>query len=150
MTPFIETATNIDDYNIFNEGGPIFKIMLQYKWQYFARQRFYLICLIYLTFYLSYTVGVSFSREVFQYTLGSPITEHGQIACASLMFLSMLILFIQEIRQFVKATSQILYILSPYNWIDFTAMVLPTLAFVAMIQDRSYFVSNRFYLQYIT
>jgi hypothetical protein len=139
---FLEMATNIDEYSFFNKGDTISHIILKYKWESFARKRFYLICFIYLTLYLSYTVGVSFSREVFNYSLGSPITDHGQIACVCLIFISMLILLIQEIRQFTKERSKLHFLLSPYNWIDFAAVVLPTLVFVAMIQDHYYFVSN--------
>lgn len=137
---FIENASNIQEHSVFNEGDTVFEIMLQYKWQTFARSRFFLVCLIHLTFYISYTAGVSFSREVFGYTLGSPLTDHGQIACICLMFISAFILVVQEFHQFFRVIGKINYLLSPYNWVDVTAIVLPIVMFSSMLANYSNFV----------
>lgn len=138
---FIRTASNIADNSIFNEGDTVLEIMLQHKWKQFAHFRFVIVCCVYLLFYITYSVGVSFAEKSFGYVLGSPITDKGQLACICLMFISAFVLLFQEGHQFKRARGKINYILSPYNWVDLAAIVLPTIMFVAMIENHAYFVS---------
>ncbi|KAL9539788.1 hypothetical protein PS6_011050 [Mucor atramentarius] len=127
---FIRVATNQHENDIFHQGDTVFEVLLQYKWNNFARKRFFLIYTIYLTYYVSYSVGVLFPREVFGYVLGTAITNNrGHLACIILMFVSGGLLLIQEIHQFIKYHSKLAYLISPYNVLDIAAFVLPVINF---------------------
>lgn len=138
---FLSAATNIVYSNIFSTGDTVLEKMLDYKWEAFIRWRFILICFLHLVYYISYCVGISSSQVVFKYSRGSPITENGQIACVSLMFICNSILLFQEFRQLWKSYSKISYICSLYNLVDYAALALPTIMFVALLENKPYFVS---------
>lgn len=135
---FIQKATNQHESDIFHQGDTVFEVLLQYKWESFVRRRFFLVYFIHLTYYISYSVGVLYPREVFGYALGTVITNNkGHLACITLMFLSGGILLIQEIHQFIKCHSKFAYLISPYNVLDILAFVLPVVNFwqIATFQD---------------
>lgn len=138
---FTRTATNIGDNSIFIEGDTVMEILLQYKWKQFAFWRFVIVCIIYLLYYITYSVGVSFAGPAFGYVLGSPITDKGHLACIILQFICAGIMLFQELHQLKRVDGYINYVLSPYNWVDLAAIVLPTLMFVAMYENHDYFVS---------
>ncbi|KAL7310470.1 hypothetical protein PS15m_009966 [Mucor circinelloides] len=127
---FIRLATNQHENDIFHQGDTVLEVLLQYKWEKFARKRFLMVYFIYLTYYISYSIGVSFPREVFQYELGTPISNNsGHLACIILMFISGGILLVQELHQLLKSHSKSAYLASLYNIIDISAFVLPAVTF---------------------
>lgn len=139
---FLKAMTNQHENDIFHQGDTIFELLLQYKWKTFARNRFFLVYSIHITYYISYSVGVLFAREVFDYTLGSSIIyDSGHLACISLMFISGGILLIQEIHQLAKSGSKFQYISSPYNFVDIAAFVLPVVGFWQILYYKPGIVS---------
>ncbi|KAL0145079.1 hypothetical protein V8B55DRAFT_1442683 [Mucor lusitanicus] len=135
---FIRNATNQHESDIFHQGDTVFEVLLQYKWENFARRRFFLVYSIYLTYYIAYSVGVLYPREVFDYALGTPITDNrGHLACIILMFLSGGFLLIQEMHQFIKYHSKFAYLISPYNVLDILAFVLPVANFCQMVTNQA-------------
>lgn len=139
---FIKLATNQHDNDIFHLGDTVLEVLLQYKWEKFARKRFLMVYCIYLTYYISYSVGVTFSREVFGYELGTPISNNdGHLACIIIMFFTGGILLLQELHQFIKSHSKPAYLVSLYNIIDIAAFVLPVITFWQISNDVSHLVS---------
>lgn len=129
---------------IFQQGDTVLEVILQYKWEHFARWRFGMICIIHLIYYVSYSIGVLFAEDLFDHGTSQEtysITSPGQICCLALMFCSVSILMIQEVRQFWKTYSKRHYFFSGYNWIDFAAIVLPIYTLIQMIYGWQYFVS---------
>lgn len=139
---FIRIATNQNENSIFRQGDTVLEVLLEYKWKKFIRRYFMLMYAVYLIYYISFSVGVSFAREVFHYELGAPVTSHGQIGCFVLMFLSVTFLMYQEFRQFIKSYNKIGYIASLYNWIDWLAFSLPLASFALLLKGGTNFVSK--------
>ncbi|CEP15173.1 hypothetical protein [Parasitella parasitica] len=139
---FISLATNQHENDIFHQGDTVLEVLLQYKWNKFARKRFLLVYLIYLTYYIAYSIGVSFPREVFGYVLGTPISNIGHLACIIIMFIAGGILFLQEVHQFAKSHSKSSYFVSLYNIIDITAFILPVVTYWQMLNDLPHLVSH--------
>ncbi|KAL9557249.1 hypothetical protein MBANPS3_001480 [Mucor bainieri] len=130
VSAFIRLATNQHENDIFHQGDTVLEVLLQYKWEKFARKRFLMVYFIYLTYYISYSIGVSFPREVFGYELGTPISNNsGHLACVILMFISGGVLLIQEVHQLLKSHSKSAYLVSLYNIIDIAAFVFPAVTF---------------------
>lgn len=138
---FLVSSTNVAIETLFSKGNTVLEKMLDYKWDAFVYWRFYVLLLIHLVYYISYFVGVCFAQTAFGYVPGSPLSNHGQIACIVLMFFSVLLIIIQEGRQLVKAYSKIGYGRSFYNWVDFAAICLPTIVFASLLTNKPYFVS---------
>ncbi|KAI8641625.1 hypothetical protein BD408DRAFT_444199 [Parasitella parasitica] len=135
---FISLATNQHENDIFHQGDTVLEVLLQYKWNKFARTRFLLVYLIYLIYYIAYSVGVSFSREVFGYVLATSISNAGHLVCIIIMFVAGGILLLQEVHQFAKSHSKPSYFVSLYNIIDIAAFVLPVVTFWQMLNDVSH------------
>ncbi|KAI7892975.1 uncharacterized protein EV154DRAFT_584756 [Mucor mucedo] len=128
---------------IFQQGDTVLEVILQYKWEHFARWRFGLICVIHLIYYVSYSTGVLFAHDLFDHGQSQEeayrITSPAQICCLVLMFFSVSVLMAQEVRQFWKTYSKRHYFFSGYNWIDFAAIVLPIYTLIQMIYGWDYF-----------
>ncbi|KAF1800675.1 hypothetical protein FB192DRAFT_1120338 [Mucor lusitanicus] len=136
---FIRLATNQHENDIFHQGDTVLEVLLQYKWEKFARKRFLMVYLIYLAYYISYSVGVSFPREVFGYELGTPITNNsGHLACIILMFISGGVLFLQEVHQLLKSHSKSAYLASLYNIIDIAAFIFPAVTFWQILTNADH------------
>lgn len=132
---FLELALEQHENDIFRQGDTVLEVLLQYKWKTFARKRFFLIYAIHIIYYVSYSVGVLFAIEVFNYTLGTPISGK-HFAPIILMFFSAGTLFIQEVRQFLKYKRKVSYFLSLYKLFDLIAIILPIITFWQMLYNK--------------
>lgn len=131
--------------NIWKQGDDVMAILLQYKWRAFIRHRFLLICAIHLVYYVSYSTGVQFALEMYNYDSSS---EERSIAANSrhvtsivLFFCSGYLLLQQEFRQIPKNRKFIYYLNSWFNYVDLAAIVIPFFVFLQMVLNWDYFVS---------
>ncbi|KAI7892963.1 uncharacterized protein EV154DRAFT_561880 [Mucor mucedo] len=137
---FVKVAVDQDSNNIFKQGDTVCEVMVQYKWETFARWRFWCIYALHAIYYASYATSVLFASELYGYE-GAPLKiEHpGQITSVFFMCASLSVLVIQEGRQFAKTSCLHSYFSSGYNWIDFFAYVFPVVTLIQMIHGGSYF-----------
>lgn len=141
---FVQLAIDQDDNSIFRQGDTVLEVMLEYKWKKFARMRFVTICAIHTLYYVSYSVGVLFSEELFyhdpekDFTWDSPV----QIISVTLMCLSIIVLWGQELRQFWNSHCRLNYFFSCYNWIDMASFVFPIYTLLQLVNRWDYFVSH--------
>lgn len=121
---FLRIAANQNDNSIFRQGDTVLDVILEYKWSTFIRKRFIGACLIYIAYYISYSLGVSFSRKVFKYEPGAALSSAGQIVNIVIMAVSVFIAILQELNQVYQSYDKILYLKSLYNWIDWATYLL--------------------------
>ncbi|KAG2206944.1 hypothetical protein INT47_008413 [Mucor saturninus] len=137
---FVKVAVDQDSNNIFKQGDTVCEVMVQYKWETFARWRFWCIYALHAIYYVSYATSVLFASELYGYEEAPLKIEHpGQITSVFFMCASLSVLVIQEARQFAKTSCLHSYISSGYNWIDFFAYVFPVVTLIQMIHGGSYF-----------
>lgn len=131
---FLQLALEQHENDLYHQKDTVIEVILQHKWKTFVRRRFFLVYSIHIIYYVTYSVGVLFAKEAFDYTIGSPI--YGKhLACIILMFFSSAILLLQEFRQFCKANNRLSYFLSLYNLFDMAVIVLPIVTFWQMCCD---------------
>lgn len=146
QSAFIRVAIDQNANNIFQQGDTVLEVMLQYKWEQFGRWRFWCIYAIHIIFYVSYATGVLFPQELYGYESGPfKIQAPGQIASVVLMCVSVLVLIIQEFRQFLKTRSVYNYFSSGYNWVDMAAYAFPIFTLLQLRFGWPYFVSKTMY-----
>jgi hypothetical protein len=143
VSSFLEIVTNLNDNSLFGQGEIFLEALLNYKWNHFVRYRFYFVFFLQLLYYICFSVGVSFAREVFKY---QDVTESltinvGHMVCICLFFLIAFILAVQEVRQLWKLQNWINYFKSVYNWMDIAALALPVTTFILLITNHDAFVS---------
>lgn len=133
---FLRTALDQHENDLFHQGNNVLEVLLQYKWKTFARKRFMQMYCIYIIYYISYSIGVLFPKNVFDYTNeASVLTDSRHILCIVSMLTTGFFLFSQEVRQFNKSTSKLSYIVSPYNIVDFIALILPLVGFWQLLYN---------------
>ncbi|KAI9245390.1 hypothetical protein EDC94DRAFT_413682 [Helicostylum pulchrum] len=140
---FVRVALDENISDMFQQGDIVLELLLKYKWQHFARSKFILICLIHVIYYASYCTSVLFAPELYGLNLEEDIfLEHpGQIASITLMITCLIILIIQEARQFLGMRDKLNYFFSGYNWIDMCAFVLPIFTLMQLCNNWPQFVS---------
>lgn len=128
--------------NIFRQGNFAIESMLRYKWKQFAMYRFIWMCFIHVIYYVSFTVGVVFSQDLFhQDNKEGIIHAPGQIISILLMIIAALNLIFKELRQFVKAGT-VSYCLSLYNQLNLASYYFPMFVLLELIFGIDfYFVS---------
>ncbi|KAI8875468.1 hypothetical protein K501DRAFT_280340 [Backusella circina FSU 941] len=129
-SPFSLLASSIYDNSIFKQGDTVMEMLVQYKWEMFARSRFYFIFFCHLVYYASYSTGVSFPEELFGYTPGTPLTHPSHFVAIVIMFISGVALLIQEYRQYTL--NRLEYFRSFYNYVDVAAFTLPVATFILL------------------
>ncbi|KAI8091656.1 hypothetical protein BDF21DRAFT_490379 [Thamnidium elegans] len=132
---FVSVALDQHDNNMFRQGDTVLEVLLEYKWQNFARNKFIWICLIHTIYYISYCTGVLFAPELYDINLEEDfVLDHpGQIVSLILMLLSLLVLIGQEIRQFIETQDKIDYIFSGYNLVDICSFVFPIVTLMQLV-----------------
>lgn len=140
---FVSVASDQHDNNMFRQGDTVLEVLLEYKWQNFARKKFIWICLIHTVYYISYCTCVLFAPELYGINLEDDfVWDHpGQIVSLILMISSLFILVFQEIRQFIKTQDRIDYFLSGYNWVDICSFVFPLITLMQLAFNWPHFVS---------
>lgn len=140
---FMKLALNQHENDLFSQEDTVLEVLLYFKWKKKIKYRFFLICFIHAVYYVSFSVGVLFSREVFDYSPGMPIVNNAKhIATVTLMLVSCGILWIQEARQFYKMGFGCWkYFFSFYNYVDLFALVLPIVDLWQMLTDKPGLVS---------
>ncbi|KAI9245393.1 hypothetical protein EDC94DRAFT_413781 [Helicostylum pulchrum] len=138
---FVSVASDQHDNNMFRQGDTVLEVLLEYKWQNFARVKFIWICLIHIVYYVSYCTGVLFVPELYGINLEEDfVWDHpGQIVSVVLMILSLSILFAQEFRQLCKTQDKIDYFFSGYNWVDLFSFAFPIITLLQLTCNWSYF-----------
>jgi hypothetical protein len=140
---FLKTALDQHENDLFHQGNNVLEVLLRYKWKTFARKRFMWMYCIYIIYYISYSIGVLFPKHVFDYTNeASILTDWRHILCIVLMLLTGFILLYQEYRQYIKSTRKFKYILSFYNFIDFIALILPSIGLWQLLYNTEGQVSS--------
>lgn len=136
-------ALNQHENDLFSQKDTILETLLYFKWKKKLKYRFYLVCLVHAVYYVSFSVGVLFAHEVFDYTIGTTIASNAQhILVIVLMLASCCVLWFQEVRQFFKIGSACWkYVLSFYNCLDLVALTLPAINLWQMSTDRPGLVS---------
>ncbi|KAG2230888.1 hypothetical protein INT48_003337 [Thamnidium elegans] len=139
---FVRVALDQHISDMFQQGDIVLELLLKYKWQHFARSKFILICLIHAIYYVSYCTGVLFAPELYGQNLENKfiLENSGQIVSIVLMLTSLLILIIQEARQFSQKNDKLNYFFSGYNWIDISAFVLPLFTLIQLCLNWPQFV----------
>ncbi|GAA5803910.1 hypothetical protein HPULCUR_009395 [Helicostylum pulchrum] len=139
---FVRVALDQHISDMFQQGDIVLELLLKYKWQHFARSKFILICFIHTIYYVSYCTGVLFAPELYGQNLENKfvLENSGQIASIALMLTSLLILIIQEARQFSQKNDKLNYFFSGYNWIDISAFVLPIFTLIQLCRNWPQFV----------
>lgn len=140
---FVRIALDQHISDMFQQGDIVLELLLKCKWQEFARSKFILICFIHAIYYISYCTGVLFVPELYGQKLENKfiLENSGQIASIVLMLTSLLILIIQEARQFSEKNDKLNYFFSGYNWIDISAFVLPIFTLIQLCLNWPQFVS---------
>lgn len=136
---FVRIATNQNENSIFRQGDTVLEVLLQYKWNKFIQKYFILTYTICTAYYICYSIGISFSNEVFGYEPGATLSNGGQIVCITITLLSSLLLVVQEFRQFWKAYDKVLYAQSFYNWFDWTTYALSTASLALLLTGGANF-----------
>ncbi|KAL9559060.1 hypothetical protein PS6_000953 [Mucor atramentarius] len=123
----MKLALNQHQNDLFSQEDTVLEALLYFKWKKKIKYRFFLICFIHAVYYVSFSVGVLFSREVFDYVPGMPIANNAKhMATVTLMLVSCGVLWTQEARQFYKMEFTCWkYFCSFYNYVDLLALVLP-------------------------
>lgn len=139
----MELALNQRENDLFSQEDTVLEVLLYFKWKKKIKYRFFLICFIHAVYYVSFSVGVLFSREVFDYVPGMPIVNNAKhMATVILMLVSCGILWIQEARQFFKiGFARWEYFFSFYNYVDLFALALPIVNLWQMLTDKPGLVS---------
>ncbi|KAG2233522.1 hypothetical protein INT48_003393 [Thamnidium elegans] len=139
---FVRVALDRHINDMFQQDDIILELLLKYKWKRFARSKFILICFIHAIYYFSYCTGILFAPELYGLNLEEDIfLEHpGQIVSITFMLIALLILIIQEARQFSGKRDKLSYFFSGYNWIDMCAFVLPTFTLIQLCNNWPYFI----------
>ncbi|GAA5812182.1 hypothetical protein MFLAVUS_005632 [Mucor flavus] len=139
---FVRVALDENISDMFQQGDVVLELLLKYKWQRFGRSRFILICFIHVIYYVSYCTSVLFAPELYGLNLEEDIfLEHpGQIASITLMVICLVILIVQEARQFRRNKDKLSYFFSGYNWIDMCAFVLPIFTLIQLCNNWPQFV----------
>jgi hypothetical protein len=138
-SPFTQIASSRTFNNVFVESDVVIEALTIYKWNTFARSRFLWILLVHAIFYISFSVGVSFAEEVFDYHPGKNMSHIGQFITIIIMFISWLLLVFQEVRQFMY---NIPAYMSFYNFIDWIALLMPISSFILLLVNGRYIVSH--------
>ncbi|KAG1121532.1 hypothetical protein G6F42_012337 [Rhizopus arrhizus] len=123
----MKLALNQHENDLFSQEYTVLEALLYFKWKKKIKYRFFLICFIHTVYYVSFSVGVLFSREVFDYMPGMPIANNAKhMATVTLMLVLCGVLWIQEARQFYKMEFTCWkYFCSFYNYVDLLALMLP-------------------------
>ncbi|KAG2237109.1 hypothetical protein INT48_004611 [Thamnidium elegans] len=139
---FVRVALGDHFNDLVQQGDVMLELLLKYKWRHFAKSRFILICCVHAIYYGSYCTGVLFAPELYGLNLEEDIfLEHpGQIVSITLMVFSLLVLVVQEFRQFYGSGNKLNYFFSGYNWIDMCAFVLPTFTLMQLCNNWPNFV----------
>jgi len=140
----MKLALNQHENDLFGQEDTVLEVLLYFKWKKKIKYRFFLICFIHAVYYVSFSVGVLFSREVFDYAPGMPIANNAKhIATVTLMLVSSGILWIQEARQFFKMKITYWNRSSSffYNFVDLVALILPIVNLWQMLTDKPGLVS---------
>jgi hypothetical protein len=143
-SPFTKIASSKTFNNIFVESNVNIEALTLYKWSAFAGKRFILILFFHAVYYISFSVGVAFAKEVFGYHLGDSLSHPGHYATITIMFLSWFILFVQEIRQFIY---NIAAYIDLYNFVDWSALIMPIASFGLLLTNGKYIVSYYYYIK---
>ncbi|KAL0135109.1 hypothetical protein V8B55DRAFT_1553845 [Mucor lusitanicus] len=134
----IHLALNQHENDLFSQKDTILETLLYFKWKKQIKYRFLLVCFVHAVYYVSFSVGVLFANEVFDYTIGTTIVGNVKhTLTVTLMLVSCGLLWLQETRQFFKMGFACLkYFLSFYNWVDLIALTLPIVNLWQMLTDR--------------
>lgn len=145
----IHLALNQHENDLFSQKDTILETLLYFKWKKQIKYRFLLVCFVHAVYYVSFSVGVLFANEVFDYTIGTTIVGNVKhTLTVTLMLVSCGLLWLQETRQFFKMGFACLkYFLSFYNWVDLIALTLPIVNLWQMLTDRPGLVSTLIDLQ---
>lgn len=140
---FVQASLGDHFNDLIQQGDTMLELLLRYKWEHFARSRFILICLVHGVYYGCYCSGVLFAPELYGLNLDEDIfLEHPiQILSIAFMVISLMILIVQEFRQFYRKGNMANYFSSGYNWIDMLAFVLPLFTLAQLCEGWPYFVS---------
>ncbi|KAL7308286.1 hypothetical protein PS15m_012153 [Mucor circinelloides] len=135
----MKLALNQHENDLFGQEDTVLEVLLYFKWKKKIKYRFFLICFIHAIYYVSFSVGVLFSPEVFDYAPGITITNNAKhMATVTLMLVSCGVLWYQEARQFLKMgitywnRSSSLF----YNSVDLVALILPIVNLWQMLTDK--------------
>jgi hypothetical protein len=120
------------------------EVLVTYKWEAFARNRFIIILLLQVTYYASFTIGVSLAEEIFGYVPGDPFTHPGQIVSLVIALLLGLVLLFQEYRQWKVARWS--YLKSFYNYLDLASFIFPLITFFLLQYNCVQLVSSLLFL----
>ncbi|CAO0793275.1 unnamed protein product [Mucor circinelloides] len=123
----LQLALNQHENDLFSQERTVLEALLHFKWRRKIKYRFFLICFIHAVYYVSFSVGVLFSREVFDYVPGMPIANNPKhMATVTLMLVSCSVLWLQEARQFFKmGLTYWNHSSFFYNFVDLVALILP-------------------------
>lgn len=140
----MKLALNQHENDLFSQEYTVLEVLLYFKWKKKIKYRFLLVCFIHGVYYVSFSVGVLFAVEVFDYTIGMPIANYGgHMATIILMLVSCGALWVQEVRQFFKMEDSCLkYFRSFYNWVDLAALTLPIVNLLQMLHNEPGLVSG--------
>ncbi|KAL0084571.1 hypothetical protein F4703DRAFT_1942776 [Phycomyces blakesleeanus] len=121
---------------VFRNGEPVMEALLIYKWRAFARNRFFLIYLIYISYYTLYSITVAFSKEVFNYDAQTRVISPAHRSCLIIMIAISIVFIIQETRQIMVSRTN--YFRLFYNYISLTAVCLPAIATIVLLSGHTY------------
>lgn len=135
-----------DEPNIWNQGNDVMVLLLQHKWKTFVRHRFYFIFALHIVYYITYSVGIQFALEVFNYDIAnaerSIAANSHHLACVIMYFVSAALLLSLEINQIPKNSKFLNYFKNGYNHVDILAIALPFVNFIQLILGLNYFVCS--------
>lgn len=140
----MKLALNQHENDLFGQEDTVLEVLLYFKWKKKIKYRFFLICFIHAVYYVSFSVGVLFSPEVFDYAPGMPIANNAKhMATVTLMLVSCGVLWFQEARQFLKMGITYWNRSSSffYNSVDLVALILPIVNLWQMLTDKPGLVS---------
>ncbi|KAI9019205.1 hypothetical protein CLU79DRAFT_759081 [Phycomyces nitens] len=121
---------------VFRNGEPVMEALLIYKWRMFARNRFFLIYLVYIAYYTLYSIGVAFSKEVFNYDAQTRVISPAHRSCLILMMAISFLFITQETRQIMVSRTG--YFRLFYNYISLVAVCLPLIATIVILSGHAY------------
>ncbi|KAK4511973.1 uncharacterized protein ATC70_003972 [Mucor velutinosus] len=134
----MQLALNQHENDLFAQKDTVLETLLYFKWKKKIKCRFILVCFVHAMYYISFSVGVLFAREVFDYTIGMSIASDAKhVLTVALMLASCGLLWYQEARQFFKMGFNCWeYFCSFYNYVDLVALTLPIVNLWQMLTDR--------------
>ncbi|GAN11046.1 hypothetical protein MAM1_0457d10599 [Mucor ambiguus] len=134
----MQLALNQHENDLFTQKDTILETLLYFKWKKKIKYRFFIVCFVHVVYYVSFSVGVLFADQVFDYTIGTTIAGNAKhILTIALMLVSCGILWYQEVRQFFKMGLNCWkYFFSFYNYVDLVALIFPIINLWQMLTNR--------------